>query len=258
MISPSSLAVAALGLQCQVALIAGENSRIRCAMCGVTVTTGAPYDDLVLTDSFTNKLDMAIAGGKHVCGDCHAVMRSPDFQMSWATALVCRNGIYPVMRKENRAWAFLTPPEPPFYISIQTAKSQHVAWRAPVTMDANMIMVRVGEQIFRLRRPLLMQAREIGLRIDDFRAKVLASDGKQKKEAKINEAAESPIVSDWKMQSTGGGIQKSWYRTLVSEGVVTANEHRVISTLNPGETWALQAVLHRSPIKPDPITITHS
>lgn len=162
------------------------------------------------------------------------------------------------MRKEHRAWAFLTPPEPPFVIAIQTAKQQHVVWRAPVSLSRDLILVRVGEQIVRLRRPSLIVAREAVVRLHD--ARKAADGGKQKKATApaAAESLESPFVTDWKFQSSVGGVLKNWAATLIAAGAVSASDKAALSLLNAGEIWALQAVLHLQPVRPDPLSIDES
>ncbi|MBE7540621.1 MAG: hypothetical protein KJZ92_16515 [Rhodocyclaceae bacterium] len=254
-ISPSAIALQALGLQPSgnfKATAAGP--AMRCSMCGVGIEPGSLYDKLDLPESFTNKLAMAIPGGEHICGACKTVMGEGAFQQSLATAIVSTKGYFPIMKKENRAWAFLDPPESPFFVTIQNAQQQHVVWRAPVSLSREIILVRVGEQVLRLRRQKLKAAREIVLRLDDFRHRISVHDGKArkpKKAAAAQDAAESPFVADWKYQSADGGVMKQWYRDLVAAGNVPEEEQAVLSSLNAGEVWALQAVLHRTPVEPE-------
>ena len=258
-ISPSAIALQALNLAPKGDRVAREEDVIRCAMCGTLVQPGEVFSLLKLKESFTNQLEMAIPGGKHVCGACHVVMNTGAFQMSLATCVVSASGFFPVMKKENRAWAFLEPPEPPFFITVQNAQQQHIVWRAPVSLSKDLILVRVGEQVLRLRRPHLIKARDIVFRLDEYRRNA-AQTGKKAKKAP--EFAESPFVADWKYQSTEGGAVKYWYSNtnpdapgLVESGVVTPDEHALLMSLNAGEAWALQAVLHYKPAKPDCLSI---
>ncbi len=254
-ISPSAIALQALGLHPSGNLKAtASGPTIRCAMCGADIEPGALYDKLDLPESFTNKLAMAIPGGEHICGACKAVMNEGAFQQSLSTAIVSAKGYFPIMKKENRAWAFLEPPEPPFFVTIQNAQQQHVVWRAPVSLSREIILVRVGEQVLRLRRQKLKAAREIVLRLDDFRHRVSVHDCKArtpKKAAAAQDAAESPFVADWKYQSADGGAMKQWYRDLVAAGNVPKEDQAVLTSLNAGEAWALQAVLHRKLVGPE-------
>ena len=254
LISPSALAVSALGLEPSGSKTSDGTEKLSCAMCGVPIGKGMRYDLLELAPSFTNKLSMAIPGGTHICGDCKTVLANGEFLQAFATVLVSKDGVFSVMRKENRAAAFLEPPEPPFFISIQNAQQQHMIWRAPVSLSRDLILVRVGEQILRLRRQKLKQAREIVFRLDALRQEIaMAGQSKASKKA-VQEYAESLFLSDagtWKYTSTKIGVKASWYTKLVEAGVVTTAEQNLLSSLNPGEAWALQAVLHRSPALPE-------
>ena len=258
-ISPSAIALQALNLAPQGDHVAHKEDSIRCAMCGTFVNPGETYSFLMLKESFTNQLAMAIPGGTHVCGACHVVMNTGAFQMSLATAVVSASGYFPIMKKENRAWAFLDPPEPPFFITVQNAQQQHVVWRAPVSLSKDLILVRVGEQILRLRRPQLIKARDIVFRLNEYRRNAARTGNKEKK---TPDFAESPLVAEWKYQSVDGGTVKAWYSNsnpekpgLLEIGAVTLAEHAHLMSLNAGEVWALQAVLHYKPVKPDCLTI---
>ena len=254
LISPSSLAVSALGLAPSGSKISDGSEKLSCAMCGVRIGKGMKYDLLELSPSFTNQLSMAIPGGAHICGDCKTVLANGEFLQAFATVLISKDGVFSVMRKENRAAAFLEPPEPPFCISIQNAQQQHMIWRTPVSLSRDLILIRVGEQILRLRRQKLVQAREIVFRLDDLRQNIAISGQSKVAKRAVQEYAESPFVSDagtWKYTSTKVGVKNFWYSKLEEAGVVTEAEQNLLSSLNPGEAWALQAVLHRFPALPE-------
>lgn len=257
LISPSAIALEALGLPPTGDLIGDADTYLACAMCGTGIGPGDVHGVLDLPASFTNQLAMAIPGGKHICGACRTVMTNNAFQMKFATALVSRDGYFPIMRKEHRAWAFLTPPKPPFFVTIQNAQQQHVVWRAPVSLSQDLILVRVGEQIVRLRRPKLIEAREVALRLQAERDRLVDAAKKPKKDSSAPkagaESVESPFVADWKFQSASGGTLKHWARVLIDAGVVPDADRAVLTSLNAGEVWALQAALHLNPTQPSPL-----
>lgn len=263
-VSPSALAIKAVGLERVGTLICNDEiaANHRCAVCGDTLKTGDPIDEMNLPDSFTNHSSLAIPGGKYRCGACAAVMGTSEFQMGLSTVLVSKDGCYPIMRKENRAWAFLNPPEAPFYITIQDSQQQHVAWRAPVTTSRDLILLRLGEKILRLRRPLLVRAREAAIRLHEARAALEAgSDGDQKntkrgkgRPSSASDSYENPFTSDWKMQGVGSGALKSWVIDLIEQNRVADADMDCLLSLNAGEVLALTAILHFSPAMPVPIT----
>ena len=121
-LSPSSIALSAVGLSPSGSLTNTSHNPLTCSICGVAIGPGAVYDELSLPVSFTNQLAVAIPGGRYLCGACNSVMTTGEFQMRFATGLFCSEGFFPIMRKEHRAWAFITPPEPSFIITVQTAK----------------------------------------------------------------------------------------------------------------------------------------
>lgn len=249
--SPSHLAIAALGLAPEGTMACPENSS--CAVCGSLIHEGDLVDGLALPDSFTSRAALAHPEGSYRCGACTAVMTRPEFQMSFSTAIFNRDGYYSIARKENRSWAFLTPPEPPFAICIQNAQQQHVVWRAPVSLSKDILMVRVGEQVIRLRRPALVAARSVALMLNEQLAQ---SDVKRKPgRPESAEFIRSPFTADWKLQTVGGGRPASWVSDLVEKGQVQPADLAPLECLNGGEVWALNAVLHPAPVKPEPLAL---
>lgn len=251
-ISPSALAIKALGLSAEGTMDCPEETQ--CAVCGAKIAVGERIDDLALPPSFTNHATLAHPGGKYRCGACTAVMTRKEFQMGLSTALVSAAGYFPIIRKENRAWAFLTPPEPPFAICIQNAQQQHTVWRAPVSLSKDLLLVRVGEQVVRLRRRYLVAARETALMLNDKRAEMLAAEKRQRGRP-LGADPESPFLNDWKLQSAVGGRLKGWVPPLLKHGYVTPEDLLPIEQLNGGEAWALTAVLHLNPVQPEPIKL---
>lgn len=248
-LSPSSIAIQAAGLPLVGSeVVTADHIGERCGVCGATFEVlGEPMDALVLPASFTNHPSLAIPGSKWRCGACTAVMTNPTFQMGASTVLICSEGIYPIVRKEHRAWAFLTPPEPPFVIAIQNAKQQHVVWRSPVTLSQDLFLVRVGEQVMRIRRPLLLRACE--------EARLLSERNKSKGRP-VKDAIENPFVNDWKLQSAQGGRMKSWLQKMLEEGTVTPMDISTLLELNGAEAWAMTAALFEAPIKPEALHIS--
>ena len=245
LITASRLTIQAAGIKAVGGISAGpEHAGHRCAVCGADLVEGEPIDELDLPRTFTNHAALAIPNGNWRCGACNAIMGNSDFQMGASTILVCGEGVFPIVRKEHRAWAFLTPPEPPFVIAIQNAKQQHVIWRSPVSLSKDLIMVRLGEQVFRLRRQKLLNCVEIARRIDAARV----TPGRP-----VKDAIENPFVNDWKFQSAEGGRLKSWVWKLQEEQKIAHDDFLELTSLNGGEAWALTAFLSATITKPEPL-----
>lgn len=245
LISPSQLAIEAAGLLPEGADICdGRHVGQCCAVCGVALVPGDPVDALSLPASFTNQSSLAYPGGKWRCGACTAVMTRSVFQMGASTVLVSRDGIFPIVRKEHRAWAFMTPPSGPFAIAIQNAQQQHVLWRAPVSLSPELIMLRVGEQVMKIRHSILMAARGEAIAIDELN---------RSKGRPVKGGVENPFVNDWKLQSATGGRFKQWLLKMIEEGVVSQGQFPSLFQLNGAEAWALTAVLSDTVTKPDSI-----
>lgn len=248
LLSPSQLVLAATGLPPEGSDTCDErHTGLGCAVCGVGLVTGEAVDALALPPSFTNHSSLAHPGQSWRCGACTAVMTRSVFQMGASSVLVSREGIFPIARKEHRSWAFLTPPEPPFIVAVQNAQQQHVIWRSPVTLSKDLILVRVGEQIVKIRRPLLLQACE--------EAKLIQS-VKKEKGRPIKDGIDNPLVGDWKLQSSSGGQLKNFVYKLLNEQIVTSSQIPALLSLNAGEAWALGAALYDHPVKPNSIAST--
>lgn len=222
-----------------------------CAVCGSTIETGELCDELTLPSSFTNHSALAHPSNKYRCGACTAVMSRGEFQMGLSTAVFSEDGYFPIMKGEHRAWVLLNPPEPPFAICIQNARMQHVVWRAPVSLSKDLILIRVGERVIRIRQKFLLAAREAAVLLNTRRAELEPKRAGRPTSSKL----ESPFVNEWKFQSASGGAWKEWVLKMLKEGRLTHAEIEPLTVLNGGEAWALNAVLHDAPVKPYPVSI---
>lgn len=246
-ISPSVLVCQGAGLQSEGAHVCdARHVNERCAVCGRPFEQGDVIDELVLPPTFTNHSSLANPSGAWRCGACTAVMMRREFQTSASTVLITREGLFPISRKEHRTWLFLTPPDPPFAIAIQNAKNQHTVWRAPITLSRDQMLLRVGEQVLRVRRPHLLAAANEARMLNALRVTV----GRPSKET-----VQTPFVNDWKMQSSKGGMLKAWVWKILHEERIARDAISHLLTLNGAEAWALTAVLHDAPVAPDPIVL---
>lgn len=249
LISPSRLALEAAGAPLEgTEKCTAEQAKSACAVCGGPLHEGELIDTLDLPESFTNHNALADPHGKLVCGACSAVMSRHGFQLEGGTVLVSAEGIFPIGKKVNRAWAFLTPPKPPFAIAIQNSKSQHTLWRAPVSLSADLIFLRLGEQVLSVRMPLLRAAREETMKLLEIRD---AADAANKKKRVAREDPETPFVTDWKGKGSDNGVLKPWVRRLLGDGQVTRSQISSLLTLTPAECWVLTAILCANPVRPD-------
>lgn len=256
-ISPSAIAIDALGIQPEGTMICNAEAGQRCAVCGVTLRTGEPIDTLRLPDSFTNHASLAIPGGEYRCGACTAVMtRGPNFMMALATCVASRDdGYLPMMKKEHRAWAFLTPPKPPFIMAVQNAQQQHTVWRAPVSLSRDLFFVRIGEQVVSIRREKLAAAREAAIGVDAaIRAAGEGAKAGRGRPAKTD-SVENPFYSDWKYQDATGGQLKPYVLEAIKQQLIALPDLDALTCLTGGEIWALTAVLHLTPVRPESVTL---
>lgn len=183
----------------------------------------------------------------YICGFCRAtsvqtVMRSLQ------RACITAKGVYNLNLDANRAWLILTPPEPPFSVVINNAKSPtstfHYHWRTPVTLDSDMMLWNVDDTIYTIRRKRVLQAIEYAKQIC---AKV---DGLGKKNAVMN----SPFVMIQR-DPTGSFAPRNGHLSMDALKLVELNPELAtaadfLKSLTPGELLALAPILKGKPVDP--------
>lgn len=180
-----------------------------------------------------------------LCTAC-AVFFTSDylrFQAAIPAAACGPSGAWALTSDAERRWFLLTPPEPPFVAYVATTMGQHVVWRAPITMDANLLRIGVARSVLNIRRPLLLAASELchslaaGLREDGFKV-----------------TGNHPFAAlDRKMESAGHGQIRGDCRAWMQDHGLS-DEIELLESLSEGELWGL-AVLNKS--KPDtPVATT--
>lgn len=251
-LSPSRIAARAMRIEPTGTHRAASDGA--CAVCGGPIRQGEWISHLDLPGSFTNQSSLAYPAGESKCGHCTAIFANPRFFLGvGSNALYTEDGAYPIARKVHRAWAIMNLPETPFVMCLQNAKSQHVVWRAPVSLSPGLIMLRIGERLLRVRRDALLRGMEVAARFHEAREAALASGGKKRKIAITD--PESPFVSS---HGFDGLCQtpKSWVADLVRDGVLPKSDVATLLSLTSGETWLMSTALCSSPELPPLLSMT--
>lgn len=131
-----------------------------CAMCGRPIHEGDLSVRYRPGKGFTNQLSMTPSD--HICGWCNATIRKESI-MQLQQAVITPRGIYSLGKDVHRAWFLLTPPQPPYVvvISLKSAMAAtHLHWRTPVTLSNELVVLRIGDDLTRIRRRVLMRALE--------------------------------------------------------------------------------------------------
>ena len=257
----SDLAVSALGIQPEG--VPWSREPTRCACCGKPVLPG----DLAVRDKdrfgpqFTDGPYLACKGSGAVCGACSAVMNAKPLR-ALQRAVVTANAVYPIGRDAHRTWLLLQPPEPPYVAVVSDTKQAHLVWRTPVTMDNNLVVVRLGSRLLRIRRWLLEQAiSDCQLVADAVNAARDAGDGQGRRKKAAVAGLRHPFVAlSRELSEQAHGILR---REVACEderspGSDVGKAVARLKRLGPGELWGLATLAKReveAPERPEPISL---
>lgn len=253
-ISPSKLVLDAVGLPDEGPRRMPAGQTGRCAMCGVTIPSGASCGPLRTTghspikDSFTNHSAMAHPLENLGCGACLTILDDGAFLNALGRGVASAAGFFPISKDVHRAWALLAPPEPPFVMMLQASNQQHTVWRAPVSLSRDMYFLRLGDQVLRIRRKVLIEAKEACIAID-AREQVPGDRPRKRK----TDAPRNPFDVNRDGKSLTSGEFSAWYRHLHQLGRILPEEHTLFSSMTAGEVWAMHAVLVK-PERPEPLS----
>lgn len=217
-------------------------------MCGRPIGDGDLAQPLTTGAAFTSF--MALTPSAHTCGWC-ASTRDQRVMRHLQRTVITERGCYPIGSDDARAWLLLSPPEPPLAIVINQSSALatfHLHWRTPVTIDANLLVVRVEERVLHIRRPVLLEALGWAQELATAMDKLIPV-----KKRKTN-ARHHPFVSlDRRIEAPGHGA-------LSPHALALSQTHPSLvdrlDRLWPGELWALATLAKANPPTPTPPTPT--
>jgi len=164
--SPSRFACEALGLKPAGTPWRGETS-LTCTLEGTEIAPGDWMDGWIPGQNFTDDTDLAARSGV-ISGWVSVFMRKP-VMIKTQRCVFTTEGCYSLATDASRAWLLLTPPKPPWLAVIGDSTLQHLVWRTPLTLDNDLMRIRLGkEAVLTIRRPFLLEALN---RIQDERAR---------------------------------------------------------------------------------------
>lgn len=230
----------------------------RCACCGKPIQSGdiAVRDKDRFGQAFMDGPYLAARGSGAVCGACSAVMNAkPLIKMQRVVAT--EDGVYPIGKDAERAWFLLTPPKPPFVAVVSDTKQAHLIWKTPPTLDENLMIVRLGQQILRIRRPHLLQA----IKDCQLAADALTEESRSKGRGRPESDLRHPFVAlNRELDHPLHGVLRAdlLRSPLASPGTAVAAAIERLKRLTLGETWALATLAKRKveiPVQPEPINL---
>lgn len=234
-----------------------------CACCARPVLPGdiAVRDKDRFRQSFTDGPSLADRGSGAVCGACSAVMNAGPMS-KLQCHVITRNGAFPIGKDVNRAWFLMTPPEPPWVAVISQTTLSHLIWRTPVTIDNNLMIVRLGPRLLRIRRNLLLQGiADCQVVAEALSAAAVVQDGtKQRRAADSYGPLRHPFASLNRDVDDPdfGRIRADAYALLVDPHSPTGLKQSIerLHQLGMGELWALATLVKRRvevPTEPEPL-----
>ena len=230
---------------------------IACAFCGRPIRTGDLHIPKTIGDNFMDASALASPGHGTVCGWC-AACKSKSFLGRAGGAVFTKDGAYPIMKDDNRAWFLLTPPEPPFIVIMKSiSNSQHLVWRAPMTYSTEAIQLRFGPNVLTIRHSVLMKAVAICQELGDAVTTARQEKETGKKKAKEVKPVNHPFafLSRDLKDPRGAAFVRGALDLAKADPKIDA-QLEFLRRLTDGELWALATLCKgtpANPTKPEPI-----
>lgn len=271
-LSPSKIIVESLrdhaDMDISVPVAGTAEHDTHCAACGVDLPAGSPTAWLRFGDSFTDWQYLAnetMRGEVQVCQHCAALFGSSflkNVQATASAAIYSPEGAW-VMNKDSDRVKFLKdPPNAPFVAYIATTMGQHVAWRAPITLDRDLIRIAVARDVITINRPLLLEAVKVCKRVmsaiaEDVKdEKEAAQAGKRRGRPRAVEIPKHPFYFlDRTMEDHRHGQISNFYRERMLKLGMEA-EIKFLEGLGEGELWGLSVFVKKKEEEDKPCLTT--
>ena len=130
-----------------------------CAFCGRVIPKGEGALKAAYSSGFNDFNALAAISSKYACWACDA-MGHKLFMQKYSKALITSTGVYGLAKSDDLALLLVNPPEAPFVAYISDAQQQHLAWRTPITVNRDRLIVRVGDTLHTMRRPAMLEGAE--------------------------------------------------------------------------------------------------
>lgn len=219
-----------------------------CSLCGKKLHKGDPFKPFKPASTFVDQAGLT-ADGQLSCGYCALVFgrKTPSGiplgnVLQKQNTLILESGIYPLNKNVHVAWFLKQTPEPPFVACIRTAKSQHVAWKAPVTLSLDAMSVQIGDQNTIIRREFLFGT--IIPAAERLGAALKAHTGKDREPHPFLRMNFSTPIG------TAGMLHPS-IPDVVKDDEDLKHDLKTVLQATIGETWAMSFLLRRNSIEPE-------
>lgn len=228
---PSQIAVQAFGLDVpDLPVHQGEPSA--CGFCGKPILPGDRCAPSANSEMFGDTRRLATHSGL-CCPECSAVRKKPVLNAA-SFALLTLDGAYKIAGWAERSWLCLTPPEPPFVVTIATSTMMHMVWKAKVTTDRRAVHIQFGDRQLTARPQQIKQALQI---CADICARA----------QEAGQQAIRPVHIDIDLKQPNTGQLNN-----VGQKFAKPGEKDFLASLTLGDLWALGHMLVTKPAEPTP------
>jgi CRISPR type IV-associated protein Csf1 len=133
---------------------------------------------------------------------------------------------------------------------------QHVAWRAPVSMDKNLFRIAIGRDILSINRPRLLRAIEICSSVmPKIAAHQESNDAAKTKKRKNSNVRKHPfILLSRDTEERGHGVLRQDYREIMMS-LGMRDEIEFLEDLDEGILWGLASFLKEKEVTPRYVSI---
>lgn len=238
---PSELACQAAGLAPKGTPHAGAPTC--CAMCGRPIITGTPSLPLELSRTFTNHA--WLQPSSHLCGWCEVVSEQ-NVLRAFQRAVVTPKGCFSIGTDAARSWLWLTPPEPPYVVVINssTTGAFHYLWMTPVTLDSRLLKVNFDGAVASVHPTAIRQAIHF--------AGVLQQRALDDGHKKIPRSPFIRLARDaYKELPAGHGQVAPLFISLAKRHADCREAVEYLLQLSSGDLVALASILKAKPVEPE-------
>ncbi|MGE4341415.1 MAG: type IV CRISPR-associated protein Csf1 [Pigmentiphaga sp.] len=245
MISPTQLLISYLRIPTTGKSTADHDGR--CVMCGGHYAVGDPCEAWKPTASFTDFADLQNPWGTHVCGACLAVnARGKDFMQDYTKSIVCKGGVFGFFSNDAVAHWLVNPPEPPYLAFISTQKLGHIAWKAPVNLSRERMVVRYNDKTLVIRRAHLLESIEAAKALSEAKIADEIAKAAEKKGKKIGRptAFRAPVRLEREMENPESGALAPWVDEIAAGDPALMRAAHTLRSATVGEIWGLTHILY--------------
>ena len=243
-------------LVCRALGLAPSGSRVTedsgfCVQCGRPMPAGTPGAAWKAISSFTDHI--RLCAGTHSCGWCEASTAQTVMRV-YQNAVVTESGVFSLSTDAARAWFWLTPPEPPFFVVVNhnLPGTFHYHWRTPVSLSKELVALTVDDTPMLVRRAKVMRAlQEAAMLRDRLQSSGLVAPGKPVHLSPFTYLSRKPS-----REATSVRLRKE-VNELAERDADCARSASFLTSLSAGEYFALSSLLKAKqeiPLAPEAIT----